>query len=68
MKEKMPDLPSLCPCHPSLWASDPNLCARNCQYYQNQSSKLIVCAAATHALDYIKFIYKQNLHVQSNLY
>lgn len=46
LKEKLPDLPSLCPCHPSLWQSDPYLCARNCQFYQNYTK----FASALHSL------------------
>ncbi|XP_011404300.1 PREDICTED: uncharacterized protein LOC105312957 [Amphimedon queenslandica] len=37
LHEKYPDLPSLCPCHPSIWKADPMKCARNCPFYCNHS-------------------------------
>lgn len=60
MKEKLPDdLPSLCPCHSSLWKSDPNLCARNCQYYQNHSSEYSIrlTVRAVHDNNYL-FVFR----------
>ena len=39
LHERHPDLPSLCPCHPSIWKADPMKCARNCPFYSNHSSK-----------------------------
>lgn len=34
IKELNLDIPPLCPCHPSVWDADTNLCAVNCVFYR----------------------------------